>query len=198
MTCIWNRNLHGWRVDRSNKHSQKQFLHLDHWTQLPKSRELDKYIWFVVRLRIGPVAASLNRLIDLLWRTIATSQIDHVHTLISNYRTIAPPYLWRSPGRWHALTDQRICKTCSVKPFGSIKHHLEPFTLILLDTNINPAYYEHHMIYGSTYLMYSTKIILWMPLTFGHLLEDIQFEMSQSLHYNFGQQILNLTSSVIP
>ena len=45
----------------------------DHWTQLPKSRECYKHIWFVVRLRIGPVAASLNRLIDLLWRTIAAS-----------------------------------------------------------------------------------------------------------------------------
>ena len=34
---IWNGNLHGQRVNRNNKHSQKQFLHLDHWTQLPKS-----------------------------------------------------------------------------------------------------------------------------------------------------------------
>ena len=25
MTCIWNRNLHGQRVDRINKHHQKQF-----------------------------------------------------------------------------------------------------------------------------------------------------------------------------
>ena len=46
--------------------SQKQFLQLDHWTHLPKSRECDKHIWFVFRLRVGPVAASLNRLIDLL------------------------------------------------------------------------------------------------------------------------------------
>ena len=44
---------------------QKQFLHLDHWIQIPKYREHDKHIWFVVRLRIGPVAVSLNRLIDI-------------------------------------------------------------------------------------------------------------------------------------
>ena len=41
-------------------------LQLDHWIQIPKSQEQDKHIWFVVRLKIGPVAASLNRLIDLL------------------------------------------------------------------------------------------------------------------------------------
>ena len=40
-------------------------LHLDHWIQ-PKSREHDKHIWSVVRLRFEPVAESLNGLIDLL------------------------------------------------------------------------------------------------------------------------------------
>ena len=46
--------------------SQKQFLHLDHWIEIPISRECDEQSWFVVRLRMGPAAASLNRLIDLL------------------------------------------------------------------------------------------------------------------------------------
>ena len=73
MSCIWNGNLHGWKVNRSNRHSQKQFLHLGHWIQPPKSRECDKHICSVVRLRFGPVAPSLNSLIDLFWRTIATS-----------------------------------------------------------------------------------------------------------------------------
>ena len=75
MSCIWNGNLHRQRVSRSNRHSQKQFLHLDHWIQPHKSRKHDKHTWSVVRLRLGPVAASLNSLIDLLWRIIATSHI---------------------------------------------------------------------------------------------------------------------------
>ena len=73
MTCVWNGNLYGWGVNRSNKHSQKQFLHPHHWIQIPKSRQCNKHMWFVVILRIGPHAASLNRLIHLLWMTIATS-----------------------------------------------------------------------------------------------------------------------------
>ena len=50
------------RVDRSNRHSQKQFLHLDHWINMPISREHDKYIWSVVRLRFGPVATFLKQI----------------------------------------------------------------------------------------------------------------------------------------
>ena len=51
--------IHGQRVDISNRFSLEQFLHLDNWIQ-PKSRECDKNIWSVVRLRFGPVATSLN------------------------------------------------------------------------------------------------------------------------------------------
>ena len=92
MSCIWNENLHEWRVNRSNRHSQKQFLHPDHWIQLPKSREHNKHIWSVFTLRIGPVAASLNRLIDLPWRTIATSHSTnrtcaHLDLQLQNNRT---------------------------------------------------------------------------------------------------------------
>ena len=60
-------------VTRSNRHSQKQFLHLDLWIQPQKSREREKHICSVVRLRFGPVVVSLNRLINLLWRIIAAS-----------------------------------------------------------------------------------------------------------------------------
>ena len=41
---------------RSNRYSQKHFLHLNHWIK-PKSREHDKHMWSVVRLRYGTVAA---------------------------------------------------------------------------------------------------------------------------------------------
>ena len=75
-------NLHGWRVYRSNKHSQKQFLHLDHWIENPKSREHDEHIWLVVKLRIGPVTASLTDWQIYIWGTIAASP--------SKTRTCAP------------------------------------------------------------------------------------------------------------
>ena len=65
MTCIWKVNLDRQRVTRSNRYSQKQFLHANHWIQ-PKSRECDKHIWSVDRLRLGPVAESLKRQVDRL------------------------------------------------------------------------------------------------------------------------------------
>ena len=52
-------NLHRQRVNRSNRFSLEYFLHPDHWIPL-KSREHDKNIWSVVRLRFGPVATSLS------------------------------------------------------------------------------------------------------------------------------------------
>ena len=61
-TCVWNGNLH--RRRWSNKYHQKQFLNSDHWIQNPKSREYNEHTWFVVRLRIGPVTASLKKLRD--------------------------------------------------------------------------------------------------------------------------------------
>ena len=50
----------------------------------------------------------------------------------------------------------------------------------------------------STHLTYIIKISSWMPPTIGHLLENIQYGMQQSQHYNFGLQISNLTSSAMP
>ena len=146
MTCIWNGSLHGQRVDRSNKYSQKQFLHPNHWIQIPKSRKCDKHIWFVVRPRIGPVAASLNRLIDLLWRRIAasystTKTCAHLENQLQNKSTFSPLKKAHAEGmhlqiKWHTSLP-------SVQQFGSIKHYLDLFTLILLDANRNPAKYEH-------------------------------------------------------
>ena len=43
----------GQRVNRSNKHSQKQFLHPDHWIEIPKSREHDEHIWFEADLGLN-------------------------------------------------------------------------------------------------------------------------------------------------
>ena len=114
--------------------SQKQFLHPDHWIQTPESRECDKYIWSVVRLRLGPVAASLNRLIELLWRTIATSHSTTTTCthLIVNQRTITL-FLWSRMHRWHIPIDQGINITylCS-----SVWIHQAPFGPLLSDTFI--------------------------------------------------------------
>ena len=74
--------------------------------------------------------------------------------------------------------------------------HQAPFRPLHTDTfntNINPANYEHSIIYDSTYLTYSTKITSWTPLTICCLLENIQYGMPQSQHYNFGWQTFNLT-----
>ena len=107
------------QVDRSNRHSQKQFLHLDHWIQPPNSRECDKHIWSVVRLRFGPVAASLNRLIDLLWRAIATShnRTTTCAQLIVNQGTIT-----LSPLKKHAQMTcaNRSKDTCHLLLFISL------------------------------------------------------------------------------
>ena len=50
----------------------------------------------------------------------------------------------------------------------------------------------------STHLTYITKFTSWKLLTIGHLLENNQYGMPQPQDFNFGQQILNLTSSVMP
>ena len=200
MTYIWNENLHGQRVSRSNKHRQNQFLHPDHWIQIPKSRECDKHIWFVVRLRIGPVAASLNRLTDLLLRTIAASHsttktCGHLDSQSKNNNTFAFE---------EAHTDGMCPKIKGHVPltsdhqFGSIKHHLDLFTLILWDTNINPENMNITSFGDSTHLTYITKISSWMPPTIGHLLENVLYGMPQLQHYKFGWQISNLTSSLMP
>ena len=76
--------MESWQKQQITVKSSSSILY--HWIQ-SKSREHDKHIWSVVRLRFGPVAASLNTLIDLLWRTIATSHTimcsadDHSNTI---------------------------------------------------------------------------------------------------------------------
>ena len=69
-------------------------------------------------------------------------------TLIVNCRTIVPfAFEEACPGgtcpqiKGHASLP-------SVQQFGSIKHHLDLFILILLDTNINQEKYENSIIWG--------------------------------------------------
>ena len=131
MSCTWNGNLHGWRDNRSNRYSQKQYLQLDHWTK-PKSRECDKHIWSVVRLRFGPVAVSLNSLIDLLWRTIAASCTTICTT--DNYSNTITLSLLKK--HVHMACTNRSMNTCHLLLIRSIKHHMNPFTLLHSTVNL--------------------------------------------------------------
>ena len=158
MPCVWNGNLYGWTVDRNSRHSQKQFLHLDHWIQPPKSRECDKHIWSVVRLRFGPVTASLNSLIDLLWGTITAS---HNAATTCGQQIINKETITLSPLKKHMQNDmhQQIkghvpLLFISLDPLSTIW----TFMLLLLNTNINSEKMNLASISCSTCFMYITKI----------------------------------------
>ena len=134
MSCVWNGNLHGWRVNRSNRYYQKHFLHLDHWIP-PNSREHNKHIWSFVRLQFGPVATSLYRLIDLFWRTIATLHImrctndNHLNTI-----TLSP-----LKTHMHMVHTNRSMDTCHLLLIGSIMPCLDTFMLLLLNECTQPS-----------------------------------------------------------
>ena len=162
MTCVWNGNLHGKRVDRSDKHSQKQFLHLDHWIQILKSRECNKHIWFVVRLRTGPVAASLSRLIHLLWKTVAASHsapttCAQLHSQLQNNSTF---HLWRrhvQKAHAHRSKDMHhFSLTNSLDPSSMIWTTLHQYFQIPIKTQKtrNLASFS-----DSTHLTYITKML---------------------------------------
>ena len=104
MTCIWNGNLHGWIVDRSNKHHQKQFLNLNHWIQNPKSREHNEHTWFVVRLRIGPGTASLQEMTVGNWKTIATWSCN---------QNMCTPRLALKEQKIFAFEEMHVQKACA-------------------------------------------------------------------------------------
>ena len=81
----------------------------------------------------------------------------------------------------------------SVHQVESIKHHLDLFTPRLSDTNVKPRNYELSIIqwFNSPYIHQQVNT---MDAThYGHVHENIQYGMPQSQHYNFGQQISNLT-----
>ena len=191
MSCIWKGNLHGWRVNRSNRCSQKQFLHLDHWIP-PKSRECDKHIWSVVILRFGPVATSLISLIDLLWRTIATSHItrcttdNHLNTI-----TLSPLKM-----HGHMAHVNRSMDMCHLLLIGSIIYHLDTFMLLLSTLNINLRTDVHSII--PWFNLPQEDSSLWVLLIIGCLLENIPYGMQQLQHYNFGWHTSILKPSVMP
>ena len=68
-----------------------------------------------------------------------------MHNLIVNYRTLAPFAFEEA----HTEAHQQIkgdASLPSVQQFESIKHHLDLFMPILLDTSINPENYELSII----------------------------------------------------
>ena len=188
MTCIWNANLHRQRVDRSSRFSLEWFLHLDLWIP-PKSRKHNKNIWSVVRLRFGLVSTSLNSLMDLLWRTIATSHITtdaHLYTITLSSLKM----------HIHRACTNRSRDTCHLLQIGSIRHHLDILTLLLSTHNINLGWNVHSTI---PWLNLPQEVsLLWMLLIIGPLPENAPYGMQQLQHYSFGLQILIHQCSVTP
>ena len=85
MTCIWNGNLHGWESQQKQQAQLKAVptsRSLDRSTQNPGNT--DEHTWFVVKLRIGPVTASLKEMTDVQlkenshltpWSNMCTSRL---------------------------------------------------------------------------------------------------------------------------
>ena len=225
MTCVWNGNLHGWEVYRSKKHSQKQLLHTDHWMHIPKSRECNKHTWFVIRLGIRPVAASLNRLKNLLWRTVATSHSTtgtcaQLNSQLQNNSTFSPLQLHAQKVLAHKWKDMHhfLCPTVWIHqaPFGSLHTHI-------LDTSINPTVYEpsitqwfnspyiYHHIYimnathcwpfASEYLIWNatvTALWFWTADLKPHILSDaIEWVYMAFFYGNSAQQLQNLSEEIL-
>ena len=119
--------------------------------------------------------------------------------LIVSYRTIAPFAFEEA-----CAEDMHLqIKDHASLPFQPIVWiHEAPFGP--LHTNafryqyINPYTMNLASFSTSTHITYITKFTSWMLLTTGHLLENIPYGMPQSLHFNFGQQISNLTFSAMP
>ena len=109
------------------------------------------------------VAASLNRLIDLPWRTIATScsttrTCAQLESQLQNHSTF---HLWRSMHIRHAPTDQRTCIT-SFCP--SVWIHQAPFEPLHANTfgyQYKPRNYELSIIqwFNSPYIHHQINIM---------------------------------------
>ena len=129
-------------------HSQKHFLHLDHWIENPKSMTCNEHIWFVVRLRIGPITASLTDWQIYNWRTITTSssKTRTYAPLDSQSRNINIFCLWRSIHRKHAPTYKGHMPLTSIHQFGSIKYQLDLFHAHVLRYQYKPRNNELRII----------------------------------------------------
>ena len=111
----------------------------------PKSREYDKDIWSVVRLRFGPVAKSLNSLVDL-----PEGQNSHfTHHQMYHLYTIALSTLKMFT---HMAHVNRSRDTHHLLLIGPIKHHLDTLTLLLSLLDINLGQNAHASLCDWTYL----------------------------------------------
>ena len=100
--------------------SLEQFLHLDYWIP-PKSREHNKDIWSVVRLRFGPVAHNPIQFDGLTLKDnshFTHQQMHHLYTITLSTLKIHTHMacISRSKDMHHLLL------------IGSIKHHLDQGT----------------------------------------------------------------------
>ena len=83
-----NHNLHmkwepTWMESQQKQQApSKAVPQLEHWIQIPKSRECNEHTWFVVRLRLGPATPSLKEMtyLQLKDNCHLILQSKHVHS----------------------------------------------------------------------------------------------------------------------
>ena len=200
MTWVWNGNLHGWRVNRSIIQCQKQFLYLDHWIEIPKSRDTMNTSDLLSDLGLDHLHIP-NDLIDLPWRTIVTSHSTtrKCAPLDSQSGNNSTFHLWRSMHKMHTPMYQRACITyfclsawISQVPFGCLHAHAFGYLYMNPET-MNLAPFSDNVHFTCI-----TKFTSWMLHIIGFMHENIQYGMLQLHHYNFGLQTSNHTSSAVP
>ena len=141
MTCVWNGNLHRWRVNRSNKYHWKQFLNLDHWMQNPKPRKCNEYTWFVVRLRTGPATEPLKKLSNLKVKdkshfdsVIQACALPDWHSRNKSLLPLKNCMHWR-----HMLLHQRTCAKGLDQP---AQIHEAQIRTLFIPTLSDPCIYQ--------------------------------------------------------
>ena len=144
---------------------------------------------------------SMYGLIDLPWRTIATSH--------STTRTCTPLdsqsknnsifHLWTGIQRRHTPTDQRTHITYSCPsvwihqvPFGPLHTLVFGYQYKNQETMNLVSFSDYSLL---TYFLWLTS---WILHIIGLLHENNQYGMPQLQQYNFGQQTTNYTSSALP
>ena len=124
MTCIWNGNLHRWKAVRSNKHSQKQFLNLDHWIGVPKIQGM----WWTHMVCYTQEAKDFH-----LWRRA------HCHLVFTSSDDESPekPSEWHSP---HSSADARSTTPREADVSSSVHHNLCPHIMPTRDQFLTEAW----------------------------------------------------------
>ena len=194
MTCIWNGILQGWRINRSNKYHQKQFLNLDHWIQNPKSRKCNEHTWFVVRLRIGSVTASPKKLKYLNWRTIATW--SHDQNMCTPRLTLKEQQIFTFE-KMHAhkacaTTSKYMCQCLGSTSSYPSSTSWNSFMPILSDPHIYQETMNLKSFSDCIHFIY--RLAPWMPHNIGLLHVNNPYGMPLLQHYSPGQQIMNHAS----